>query len=119
MPFRDELLTCEQCGDTFVYRVEEQRVQEEMGFEPEEPEKCPDCRENVTSGPGLHAGVVKWYREDKHFGFITQRDGTDIFFHSSGIEGDPTKFTEENTPVWFEVTTTDRGPQAVNVHLRE
>ncbi len=119
MPFRDELLTCENCGATFVYRVEEQRLQQELGFELERPTRCPNCREDTEEGPGLRAGIVKWYREDKHFGFITQRDGTDIFFHRSGIEGDAAKLTAENTPVWYEVTSTDRGPQAINVHLRE
>lgn len=118
MPYRDQILTCENCGNTFIYRVEEQRLQEEMGFEPEPPKLCPNCREETVAGPGLHPGVVKWYRDDKHFGFITQQDGTDIFFHRSNIEGDPEKF-EENTQVWYEVTDTDRGPQAINVHIRE
>ncbi len=118
MPFQDELLTCEQCGDTFVYRVEEQRLQDELELDAEKPRRCPKHREDLEAGPGLHAGVVKWYRDDKHFGFIAQRDGTDIFFHRSGIEGDPEQF-KEDTPVWYEITATDRGPQAVNVHLRE
>ena len=118
MPFRDQLLTCQSCGETFVYRVEEQRLQKEMGLELEPPTRCTKCREDVDTGPGLRAGIVKWYQEDKHFGFISQGNGSDIFFHRSGIEGDPTKFVE-NTPVWYEVTETDRGLQAVNVHLRE
>lgn len=118
MPFRDQMLTCESCGQEFIYRVEEQRLQDEMGLESAKPEKCPDCREQVELGPGLRAGVVKWYREDKHFGFITQRDGSDIFFHRSSIDGDISQF-EENTQVWYEVESTDRGPQATNVHLRE
>ncbi|MFN2108480.1 MAG: cold-shock protein [Anaerolineae bacterium] len=67
----------------------------------------------------MHAGAVKWFREDKHFGFITQQDGSDIFFHNSGITGDVEKIMQENAPVWYEVISTDRGPQAVNVHLRE
>lgn len=118
MVYRDQILTCESCGNTFVYRVEEQRLQNELGFEPEPPTRCSDCREDVEAGPGLRAGVVKWYREDKHFGFITQRDGSDIFFHRSGIEGDPESYGE-NAQVWYEVASSDRGPQAVNVHLRE
>ncbi len=118
MSFRDQLLTCEKCSNTFVFRVEEQRLQEDLGFEPEPPTRCPNCRDEVEAGPGLRAGVVKWYQDDKHFGFITQRDGSDIFFHRSGIDGDPAQFGE-NAQVWYEVTETDRGPQAVNVHLRE
>ncbi len=119
MAFRDQFVTCENCEETFVYRVEEQRLQSEMGFEVEPPARCSDCREEGEAEPGLKPGVIKWYRDDKHFGFITQRNGSDIFFHRSGVEGDPAKFEDEKTPVWYEVTQTDRGPQAVNVHLRE
>jgi CspA family cold shock protein len=118
MPFRDELLTCETCSKKFVYRVEEQRLQQGMGFEAETPTKCPNCREPVDAAPGLRAGVVKWYRDDKHFGFITQSAGSDVFFHRSGVDGDISGYTED-TPVWYEVETTDRGLQAINIHLRE
>lgn len=119
MTYRDELLTCETCGKTFIYRVEEQRRQVELGFQAERPRQCEACREQEAAGPGLRAGIVKWFREDKHFGFITQRDGSDVFFHHSGIEGDPDQVMRENAPVWYELTTTERGPQAINVHLRE
>lgn len=119
MAYRDQLLTCEECGKQFVYRVEEQRAQEALGFAPEAPTKCPACREQEALGPGLRAGVIKWYREDKHFGFITQQNGGDVFFHRSAVESDQERIFQENTPVWFEVISTDRGPQAVNVHLRE
>jgi cold shock protein len=118
MPYRDQVVTCENCSKTFVYRIEEQRLQSELGFDLETPSRCSACREDVETGPGLRAGVVKWYREDKHFGFITQRDGSDIFFHRSGVEGDMAGIGE-NTQVWYEVTNTERGLQAVNVHLRE
>jgi cold shock protein len=118
MSFRDQLLTCENCGNTYVFRVEEQRLQLDLGFEPDPPTRCPGCREEVETGPGLRAGVVKWYQDEKHFGFLAQRDGSDIFFHRSGIDGDPAQFVE-NTPVWYEVTETERGLQAVNVHVRE
>jgi len=119
MTYRDELLTCETCGKAFIYRVEEQRHQEDLGFEPEMPQYCADCRQSDVAGPGLRAGVVKWFREDKHFGFITQRDGSDVFFHMSGVEGDLVQVMQENAPVWYEVITTERGPQAINVHSRE
>ncbi len=117
--YRDEKLICDNCGKPFVYRVEEQRTQEELGFEVEEPEYCPDCREKAMAKPGLHPGVIKWYRDDKRFGFIVQPDGSEIFFHRSGVEGDPSKILAESAPVWYEVIMTDRGPQAVNVHGRE
>jgi len=119
MTYRDALLTCETCGKTFIYRVEEQRQQADLGFAPEAPPQCAECRTQEALGPGLRAGVVKWFREDKHFGFITQRDGSDVFFHMSGIEGDLEQVMQENVPVWYEVISTERGPQAINVHRRE
>ena len=118
MTYRDELLTCKRCGKQFVYRVEEQRLAAEMGLEPEKPEYCPACRETMEPQTGPRPGVVKWYRDDKHFGFIKQENGHDIFFHRSNFEGDVSLLTEE-TPVWYEIVETDRGPQAVNVRLRE
>lgn len=118
MPFRDELVTCETCGKKFVYRVEEQRHQQQMGFEAETPTECPNCRDTEAAAPGLRAGVIKWYRDDKHFGFITQRDGSDVFFHRSSVDGDISDY-KEDTQVWYEVETTDRGLQAINIHLRD
>ncbi|TFG71621.1 MAG: cold shock domain-containing protein, partial [Anaerolineales bacterium] len=46
-------------------------------------------------------------------------DGSDVFFHRSGVEGDPTAILQENAPVWYEVIKTDRGLQAINVHIRD
>ncbi len=119
MVYRDEWVTCEACGKTFIYRIEEQRRQVELGFPIETPRLCVACRAQEALGPGLRAGVVRWVREDKHFGFIIQRDGSNIFFHHSDVEGDPEQVMRENARVWYEVITTERGPQAINVHLRE
>ncbi|MBN1875728.1 MAG: cold shock domain-containing protein [Anaerolineae bacterium] len=118
MVYRDQMLVCEECGQKFVFRVEEQRSQEALGFEIHPPRYCVECRQTITTSPGLRAGVVKWYREDKHFGFIVQIDGSEVFFHRSGVEGDTTVL-QEGSPVWYEVIATDRGPQAINVHGRE
>lgn len=120
MAYQDQMLTCETCGKSFVYRVEEQRHQEELGFEPEIPTVCPDCRSTVTIEPGLHEGVIKWYRDDKHFGFIVQRNGGEVFFHRTNYLGDdPAAQLQEGTAVWYELQDSDRGPMAVNVHLME
>ncbi len=120
MTYRDQLLECENCGKEFVYRVEEQRRQEELGFEVSPPTNCPECRAQSDVGPALREGVVKWYRDEKHFGFIVQRDGSEVFFHRSNvIVEDPAKVLQEGTPIWYELEMTDRGPMAVNVHLKE
>jgi CspA family cold shock protein len=113
------MVECEKCGGEFLYGVEEQRSQEEMGFEAEPPQRCPSCREEVEPEPGLRPGVVKWYSDEKAYGFIMQQNGSDIFFHRTGVQGDVSLVTPEGTPVWYQMKQTDKGPQAYDVHKRE
>ncbi|WOO88218.1 cold shock domain-containing protein [Mollicutes bacterium LVI A0078] len=63
----------------------------------------------------MMTGTVKWFNNEKGFGFITTEDGNDVFVHYSNIEGDSFKTLEENETVTFEVEETDRGLQAKNV----
>jgi CspA family cold shock protein len=61
-------------------------------------------------------GTVKWFNDDKGFGFIEPDDGgEDVFVHHSGIAGGGFKFLEEGQRVAYEVTQGRKGPQAVNV----
>jgi CspA family cold shock protein len=100
--------------------VEEQRRQAELGFEVDVPTECPDCRAAEDIEPGLREGVIKWYRDDKHFGFIVQRDGSEVFFHRSNFLGEePGETLKEGTSVWYELAVSDRGPMATDVHLKE
>jgi CspA family cold shock protein len=118
MPYRDTWATCENCGKQFIFTVEEQRRLDKMGFEVE-PTLCPDCREGKEPESGEQHGVVKWYEPKKRYGFITMRSGDDIFFHRNAItEGDEKDFTEGAT-VKFEVTESEKGPEAENVVLIE
>lgn len=119
MAFRDQEVTCKECGKNFIYRVEEQRQQVNLGIEQISPDLCPNCRSNEEVTPGLKPGVVKWYREDKHFGFLTQADGSEVFFHRSAFDGDATEILREDVPVWYEITKTERGLQAINIHIRD
>ncbi len=119
MGYRDQMVTCQRCGQSFIFRIEEQKRQEALGFEIQPPRYCPLCREEMAAEPGLRPGVIKWYREDKRFGFVIQSDGREIFFHRSGVDPDALPYLREGTPVWFEVTETARGLQAINIHLRE
>ncbi len=118
MAYRDEMQVCEACGKQFVFTVEEQRAQEQMGLEIQAPERCPECREQEPE-PGLRPGIVKWYSQEKGFGFITQPDGSEVFFHRTGIIGDVEKVTQEDASVWYQLQSTDRGLQAYDVHARE
>jgi len=60
-------------------------------------------------------GSVKWFNDQKGYGFVTQEDGTDIFVHFSAIQGEGFKTLHEGQEVEFDVTDGPKGPQASNV----
>jgi len=60
-------------------------------------------------------GTVKWFNNDKGYGFISQADGEDVFVHFSAIQGDGYKSLQEGQAVSFEVTQGPKGKQASNV----
>jgi CspA family cold shock protein len=60
-------------------------------------------------------GTVKWFNNDKGYGFISETDGEDVFVHFSAIQGDGYKSLQEGQTVSFEVTQGPKGKQASNV----
>ena len=60
-------------------------------------------------------GVVKWFSNQKGYGFITPETGKDVFVHFSAITGDGYKSLNEGEAVEFEITNGPKGEQAVNV----
>ena len=61
-------------------------------------------------------GTVKWFNDDKGYGFITPDDGgEDLFVHHTGIAGSGFKSLEEGEKVSYEVTQGKKGMQTVNV----
>ncbi len=62
-------------------------------------------------------GTVKWFNNNKGYGFITRDDGDDIFVHFSGIETDGFKSLKENQRVEFTVTKGEKGLQAEDVKI--
>ncbi len=63
----------------------------------------------------MATGTVKWFNNDKGYGFISQSDGEDVFVHFSAIQSDGYKSLEEGQAVEFEVTQGPKGKQASNV----
>ena len=66
----------------------------------------------------MATGTVKWFSDQKGYGFITPSDGgADLFVHHSGIAGEGFKTLAEGAAVEFEVGEGQKGPQATNVTL--
>ncbi len=60
-------------------------------------------------------GTVKWFNEQKGFGFITADDGQDVFVHHTSINQDGFRTLDEGQQVTFEIVSGPKGPQASNV----
>ncbi|MEJ1297914.1 MAG: cold-shock protein [Candidatus Sedimenticola sp. (ex Thyasira tokunagai)] len=63
----------------------------------------------------LVTGVVKWFNDEKGFGFIEREGGSDVFVHFRAINGSGRRSLSEGQQVTFEVTQGQKGPQAENV----
>jgi CspA family cold shock protein len=73
----------------------------------------------IGSGEGqfsMASGTVKWFSDDKGFGFITPDEGgRDLFVHFSGILGDGYRSLPEGAKVTYDEENGEKGPKAVNV----
>lgn len=63
----------------------------------------------------MEHGTVKWFNNEKGFGFITVDGGDDVFVHFSAIQGDGFKSLEEGQEVEFTIVEGARGPQAAEL----
>jgi CspA family cold shock protein len=63
-------------------------------------------------------GTVKWFNDQKGFGFIQQENGPDVFVDYSGIKKREGKPLKEGEPVLFDIEESPRGFSAVNVTVR-
>ena len=64
----------------------------------------------------MNKGTVKWFNNQKGYGFICDEEGKDIFVHYSGLNMEGFKTLSEGENVEFDVIEGDKGPQAVNVN---
>jgi CspA family cold shock protein len=62
-------------------------------------------------------GTVKWFSDQKGYGFIEQDNGQDLFVHHTGINGSGFKTLNEGQRVQFEIETSEKGPKAKDVEI--
>ncbi len=65
----------------------------------------------------MHKGKIKKLIRDRGFGFISDTDGREVFFHQSGLLDVQFAALNEDEEVEFEVETSEKGPRAVNVRV--
>ena len=64
----------------------------------------------------MEKGTVKWFNNQKGYGFITpESGGNDVFVHHSAIQGEGYKSLDEGQAVEFEIKQGPKGPEATNV----
>jgi CspA family cold shock protein len=77
------------------------------------------CRYSLAlhgrAGRGLATGTVKWFNNEKGFGFIAREQGSDVFVHHSAIQMSGYRSLEEGQAVEFEVVAGPKGDQAQDV----
>ena len=63
----------------------------------------------------MNKGTVKWFNNQKGYGFISDSEGNDVFVHYSGLNMEGFKSPDEGQQVEYDVIQGQKGPQAVNV----
>ncbi len=66
----------------------------------------------------MDSGKVKWFSNQKGYGFIQKDDGNDIFVHFSAIQSEGFKTLAQGQEVVFEISEGPKGPQAANVNIK-
>jgi CspA family cold shock protein len=72
-------------------------------------------RREVQGGITLTQGTVKWFSNEKGYGFIARPDGDDVFVHFSAIAGEGYRTLTEGQEVEFDIVEGPKGKQAANV----
>ena len=65
----------------------------------------------------MPSGRVKWFSDEKGFGFLEQDNGQDVFVHHSALKMDGFRSLSEGQEVEFELEQSDRGPRATDVRV--
>ena len=79
------------------------------------PHQAGTVRREVQGGNRFTQGTVKWFSNEKGYGFIARPDGDDVFVHFSAIVGDGYRTLSEGQQVEFDIVEGPKGKQAANV----
>lgn len=104
----DRYLSCASCQTQFLWTPAEQQRDQEP------PRYCPACRHLLPAGD-RRRGVVKFYSQRKRWGFVTQPDGAELFFHRSALAPDEPLPLLEGELVEYAVEQSPRGAQGVDL----
>jgi len=63
----------------------------------------------------IETGTVKWFNDEKGFGFIARPSGGDVFVHFTAINSEGRRSLREGQSVTYEVVSGQKGPQAANI----
>jgi CspA family cold shock protein len=105
---QDRYLSCASCQTQFLWTPVEQK-RDDMA-----PVYCPACR-RLLPASGRQRGVVKFYSQRKRWGFVTQADGVELFFHRSALAPDEPLPLHEGELVEYAVEQSPRGLHAAAV----
>ena len=108
---QDEILYCARCGISFVWSLEEQKVQDAL-----QPRHCPACR-HLLPTDGRERGLIKWYDRKKHYGFIVRAGQPDLYVRRTSLDGQ--RLPRPGDLVEFSVQESPRGPVAQSVVIVE
>ena len=83
-------------------------------------EKSVPKKSDIKTQPAVpdkpkHTGTVKWFNDEKGYGFIERENGPDVFVHHSGITASGFRTLDENDKVKFDIVQGEKGPAAINV----
>jgi len=118
MPDQIQVVVCQQCGRGFLLTGNYRDLLARWGAKVVVPVLCPTCF--LKTGPvPKRCGKVKWFEPGKGYGFIATGEDEEIFFHQRQIFGGNGQEPCEGQAVRFHLAYSARGPEALNVELRE
>ncbi len=113
-----QVAVCQRCGRGFVLTHTYRGFLERWGRPVIVPVLCPSCF--LEEGPlPKRRGEVKWFSTQKRYGFIAAGEDKDVFFHEQQLLGEADTAPHTGQHVRFHVRRSPKGPEALNVEIKE